>query len=537
MVDQVIGKRKSVFFTGSAGTGKSVLLRQLIQELKEHFKPGQVAVTASTGIAACNIGGCTLHSFAGVGLGTGDVQLLLKKLASNKKATSRWKKVKVLIIDEVSMVDGDLFDKLEEIARKVRKKDLPFGGIQLVITGDFFQLPPVAGATVTSDGLSPSTTSSTSLRPRLQGSMSTTTVIRPNQQVGMVDPDLDLLNVNEEPSSPLDAQAAANAEASQRLMCFDAKTWTQCIPNTLQLTEVFRQQDPVFINMLTEMRHGRLSDATCQMFQQLERTPSYPDDGIKATELFALRRQVDQANERHLADLPGPMYVYESQDEGPLKQYMERSWISATELKLKEYAQVMLIKNLTPTLVNGSMGLVVGFQEDVGYDKNTGQWNKSNFPVVRFQGETFDIIIRPEEWKVEMPNGDIVASRVQVPLILAWAMSIHKSQGQTMSRLKVDMGKIFESGQAYVALSRATSLEGLQVLNFNKRSVQAHERVAQFYSRLNTVSELMELEAAAKALKGKRKGSMRKKKTDTATAADVGATTRSRGMSKTIPIP
>ena len=145
MLELVVKKEKSVFFTGSAGTGKSVLMRQIIESLRQAHtsQRGCVAVTASTGLAACNVGGVTLHSFAGIGLGKEAVPELVSKIKKNRKAKLRWKCTKVLVIDEVSMVDGELFDKLEAVARKLRNNARPFGGIQLVITGDFFQLPPV----------------------------------------------------------------------------------------------------------------------------------------------------------------------------------------------------------------------------------------------------------------------------------------------------------------------------------------------------------------------------------------------------------
>lgn len=145
VLDLVSQKGKSVFFTGSAGTGKSVLLREIIKVVRDNYKrePDRVAVTASTGLAACNVGGVTLHSFAGIGLGKEAVPELIKKIKKNQKAKTRWLRTKILIIDEISMVDGDLFDKLESIARSIRNNGRPFGGIQLVITGDFFQLPPV----------------------------------------------------------------------------------------------------------------------------------------------------------------------------------------------------------------------------------------------------------------------------------------------------------------------------------------------------------------------------------------------------------
>lgn len=180
VLDLVVEAKRSVFFTGSAGTGKSVLMREIIQSLGQEYlrEPDRVAVTASTGLAACNIAGVTLHSFAGIGLGKEALPELVKKIKRNPKAKNRWQRTKVLIIDEISMVDGDLFDKLEGIARIIRNNGRPFGGIQLVVTGDFFQLPPV-----------------------------------PNY--GKV-----------------------------AKFCFDAATWNTSIEHTIGLTQVFRQKDP-----------------------------------------------------------------------------------------------------------------------------------------------------------------------------------------------------------------------------------------------------------------------------------------------------
>ena len=220
VLELVVEKKKSVFFTGSAGTGKSVLLREIIKVIRDKYKrePDRVAVSASTGLAACNIGGVTLHSFAGIGLGKEDVPELVKKIKRNQKAKQRWLRTKVLIVDEISMVDGDLFDKLEAIARAIRNNGRPFGGIQLVITGDFFQLPPVP-----------------------------------------------------------DYQKAAK-------FSFDAATWNTSIEHTIGLTQVFRQKDPTFANMLNEMRLGRLTPKSIDSFRKLSRPLSFADD-FEATEL------------------------------------------------------------------------------------------------------------------------------------------------------------------------------------------------------------------------------------------------------------
>jgi ATP-dependent DNA helicase PIF1 len=209
----IVEDQKCIFFTGSAGTGKSVLLREIIMKLrKKHNKePDRVAVTASTGLAACNIGGVTLHSFAGIGLGKGPVEELVKKIRRNQKARHRWMRTKILVIDEVSMVDGELYDKLEAIARRIRNNGRPFGGIQLVITGDFFQLPPV-------------------------------------------------------PEGGRQAQFAFNADS-----------WNTTIEHTICLEKVFRQKDPEFARMLNQMREGRLDAQSINKFRSLNRPLSFKD--------------------------------------------------------------------------------------------------------------------------------------------------------------------------------------------------------------------------------------------------------------------
>jgi ATP-dependent DNA helicase PIF1 len=210
----VVEEGKSVFFTGSAGTGKSVLMKQIIAKLRDKYvrEPDRVAVTASTGLAACHIEGITLHSFAGAGLAKEPAPELVKKVRRNAKTKSRWQRTKVLIIDEISMVDGDLYDKLEHIARAIRNNGRPFGGIQLVITGDFFQLPPV----------------------------------------------------------PEKGKSAKFA--------FDAATWNTTIEHTILLTHVFRQKDPTFANMLNEIRLGKLTPASIKEFQRLSRPLKYEDE-------------------------------------------------------------------------------------------------------------------------------------------------------------------------------------------------------------------------------------------------------------------
>ncbi|KXH58904.1 DNA repair and recombination protein pif1 [Colletotrichum salicis] len=454
----VVNNGQSVFFTGPAGTGKSVLMRSIIAELKKKWArdPERLAVTASTGLAACNIGGQTLHSFSGIGLGKEDVQTLVKKIRRNPKAKNRWLRTKTLVIDEVSMVDGELFDKLSQIGRIIRNNGKPWGGIQLVITGDFFQLPPV--------------------------------------------PDGD--------------------KSRESKFAFEAATWNTTIDHTIGLTQVFRQRDPVFANMLNEMRLGRISDETVQAFRKLDRKiPT--EDGLEVTELFPTRYEVENANQNRLRNLPGIAKRYDAGDSGDpqVRDKLLQNMMAPKMIELKVGAQVMLIKNMDDTLVNGSLGKVTHFMSEGSFEN----WNpadmmpsfedmdedgearakrkikafsreveeatrgKTEYPVVEFaavDGSTRTILCVPEDWKVELPNGEVQANRSQLPLILAWALSIHKAQGQTLERVKVNLAKVFEKGQAYVALSRATSQQGLQVQNFRKDKVMAHPRVVGFYNKL-----------------------------------------------------
>ncbi|GME57678.1 ATPase AAA+ type core [Neofusicoccum parvum] len=483
VLNLVVNEGKSVFFTGSAGTGKSVLLREIIAALKKKYvrESERVAVTASTGLAACNIGGVTLHSFSGIGLGNAPTEELVKKIKRNQKHKHRWMRVKVLVIDEVSMIDGDLFDKLEQIARNLRNNGRPFGGIQLIITGDFFQLPPV-------------------------------------------------------PEKNKIAKFA-----------FDANTWNTVIEHTIGLTHIFRQKDPVFAGMLNEMREGRLSQSSVDAFRKLNR-PLAAESGLEATELFPLRQQVEEANRRRMAVLHGDVRTYEAKDGGTMMDKTQRDRLLANcmapeAIQLKKGAQVMLIKNMDDTLVNGSLGRVIGFMNEAmfdSYQQNEAQYlgtagpetddpeermeleqkrraritdllnaGSQLYPVVRFtlpDGTMRDLLCQRESWKNELPNGEVQASRSQVPLILAWALSIHKAQGQTLERVKVDLGRVFEKGQAYVALSRATSMAGLQVMNFDPKKVVAHDKVRSFYAGLSKVQLADEAAAAAAKKKSRKRG-------------------------------
>ncbi|XP_017286231.1 ATP-dependent DNA helicase PIF1 isoform X2 [Kryptolebias marmoratus] len=401
---------KNVFFTGSAGTGKSFLLKRIMGSLP----PKSTFATASTGVAACHIGGTTLHNFAGIGSGSAPLEQCIE-LAQRPGVLQHWTSCRHLIIDEISMVEAQFFDKLEAVARSVRRSMQPFGGIQLIICGDFLQLPPVSKG-----------------------------------------------------------KEKAN-------FCFQARSWRKVIQVNMELTEVQRQTDQNFISLLQAVRVGRVTeDVTDKLmksaYRQIER------DGILATRLCTHKDDVELTNEKKLQQLPGSVRIFEALDSDPvLVKTIDTHSPVIRLIQLKVGAQVMLAKNLDVGrgLVNGARGVVVAFE--------TG---KHGLPRVRFLCGVTEVL-KPERWVFKSAGG-IFLSRQQLPLKLAWAISIHKSQGMTLDCVEISLARVFESGQAYVALSRARSLEGLRVMDFNPHVVRADPDVLLFYKKLQKERLLMQ---------------------------------------------
>ncbi|XP_067892471.1 ATP-dependent DNA helicase PIF1 [Heterodontus francisci] len=406
----MILKGKNIFFTGSAGTGKSFLLKRIVGALP----PKSTYTTASTGVAACHIGGTTLHSFAGIGSGKAPLQQCVE-LAQRSGILRHWQSCKHLIIDEISMVEGEFFDKLEAVARIVRKCNEPFGGIQLIVCGDFLQLPPVT----------------------------------------------------------------QNKEKYK--FCFQAKSWQKCIHVNMELTDVRRQTDKKFIAMLQAIRLGRCPE---EVAVQLINTANQKidQDGILATRLCTHKDDVELTNKQRLQQLTGELHTYEAVDSDPMfVQILNTQCPVGQTLQLKKGAQVMLTKNLDVErgMVNGARGVVIGFEPG----------NKP-LPRVRFLCGVTETI-KPERWMVKALGGTYL-TRHQLPLKLAWAISIHKSQGMSLDCVEISLSRVFESGQAYVALSRARSLEGLRVMDFDRKVVHANTDVLRFYSRLKKERVLMQ---------------------------------------------
>ncbi|CCK72997.1 DNA helicase KNAG_0M01440 [Huiozyma naganishii CBS 8797] len=485
VVELIVKRRMNVFYTGSAGTGKSVILRNIVSKLSKLYGEECVAVTASTGLAAATIGGVTLHKWSSIGIGNRPLDVYVKKLTRQRESLMVWRKTKVLIVDEVSMIDGNFLTKLEFIARALRRNERPFGGIQLVFTGDFFQLPPV---------------------------------------------------------TKRDAQVVSQ-------FCFETEAWRRCIEKTILLKKVFRQQDDELIDILNSIRFGEIEKDMTRAIRSLEREVKY-EDGIMPTEIYATRREVESSNARQLHNLPGSTYKYDAEDVAPreMMPMLDSVVMAEKVLVLKEDAQVMMLKNRPDVdLVNGTLGKVLFFtterlsrkfiemfktidedtvldmrivsqaiakrqiHESQGFQQALQQRPLSRYqrlqtminhamnespservyPFVRWstgKSKRYHELVLPDVFAVDLPGNHTGLQRTQLPVMLCWALSIHKAQGQTIPRLKVDLRNIFEAGQVYVALSRAVSRDSIQVTNFNPSKIRANEKVKQFYRNLETVN-------------------------------------------------
>ncbi|XP_067946292.1 ATP-dependent DNA helicase PIF1-like [Watersipora subatra] len=405
---EAITSGKNVFFTGSAGTGKSLLLRRALGSLP----PEHTFATASTGIAASHINGMTLHSFAGIGSGKASLNDCIA-LANRSVVSAQWKKCKHLIIDEISMVHGEYFAKLEAVARVIRKSEQPFGGIQLIVCGDFLQLPPVDKA----------------------------------------------------------------SNDSKKMFAFQTSAWRRCIEKSIELMEVKRQTDSSFIDILQQIRRGYCPPLITKILTQTAAHRLHIH-GLQATKLSPRNDDVDEINDNSLDCLPGECCVFTAQDSDPsMSKRLSDLCPASKEIRLKKGAQVMICKNIDVKegLVNGTRGVVIGFEK-----------GSSGFPVIRLLNGK-EVTIQPHNFTFKY-SGGITLVRRQLPLKLAWAVSIHKSQGMTLDLVEMSLGRVFEYGQAYVALSRARSLKGLRVLEFSAQCVKAHPKVIEFYDSLETDS-------------------------------------------------
>ncbi|WP_314687079.1 PIF1 family ATP-dependent DNA helicase [uncultured Bifidobacterium sp.] len=399
---EILGTGASAFLTGAPGAGKTYVLNGFVALMRE--RGAHVAVTASTGIAATHVDGRTIHSWSGIGVATTLTDSLMRTIRSRRRR--RIQEADVLVIDEVSMMPAWLFDMVERVCRVIRHSPDPFGGLQVVLSGDFFQLPPVSRP---GRGLAPEGTPDDPLRERYR-------------EEGR-DPDG---------------------------FVTESFAWDDLSPQVCYLTEQHRQDDSRLLGVLEDVRRGEVDDADREVLAG--RVGLEPEEGLAAVHLFPVNRQADDLNGRRLAAIDSPARIFTATSAGPadLVRQLTRSMLAPQLLALKTGAAVMALRNDPEgQFVNGSVGTVTGFARE-----SAGGW-----PVVAFDNGHV-ATMKPADWAM-MDGETTLASVSQVPLRCAWAITIHKSQGMTLDRAVMDLRRTFAPGMGYVALSRVEGLDGL----------------------------------------------------------------------------
>lgn len=409
-------KGRNVFVTGPGGTGKSFCIFYFLAKMREAgIEKEQIAVTSTTGISASLIGGTTLHRFAGIGLGNKSFDYYFDSISRDHFRKRRWTKCKILIIDEVSMLSPRLFEMLDCLARKLRRKcDEPFGGIQIILLGDFCQLPTV----------------------------------------------------------------------KEKQFCFEAINWDDVIDETFYLTEIMRQSDEKFQGVLNKIRMGNVDEKVKELLNSRVGVKLDLSEGIEPTIIYSKRNQVEKYNdkkENELKESGADSNIYLSNYDYArdmseaakkyLKDFIDSNYNITNELELQVGTQVMVNANFPERkLYNGSRGVVIGFTE-------------LKVPIVRFLDKR-ELRMKPHEWKFEGNNNSFVIKK-QIPLVVAWAITIHKSQGMSLDYVSTSIGEsIFEYGQVYVVLSRARNLDGLTIKKIDFNKIIAHPKVVEYYNNL-----------------------------------------------------
>ena len=416
----------NIFMTGPGGTGKTYTIKNIYKHAKENNR--KICVTALTGVAAvlldCNA--MTLHSWAGIGLANKSDMMIINKIYKSKYYRHNWENTDILIIDEVSMMSAQLFDLLNKIGQIIRKNNRPFGGIQIIFSGDFFQLPPV----------------------------------------------------------------------KENIFCFESVNFDKCFShkfkNIFVLTKIYRQNDAKFKKILLNLRMGLISKSTIELLNSKvikdNKELIKKLEGENITRLVPTKSKANAINEFFIGKLKEKKYIYKRKFKENTENMSEMERIKfdlmtdaekETEYNLirqntmteeiatlKKGAYVMCVANLNMEMgvANGSTGIVVDF-------------TKEKYPVVQF--EKCKMTVGMKEYKSDNIPG---ISSYQIPLILAWGITIHKAQGLTLERAILDIGKdIFECGQMYVALSRLKSLEGLYLEEFSLENLKININVLNFY--------------------------------------------------------
>lgn len=425
----------SIFLTGQPGSGKTHTVNRYLQWLKQ--RGIAYAYTASTGIAATHGHGVTIHAWSGIGVRENLSARDFDLLASNRRLTTRIEKTRVLVIDEISMLPARSLGLVDTVCRHVRGVPSPFGGLQIVLVGDFFQLPPV---------------------------------VRREAQVAMLP--------HADGEDPFGAEFAHASSA-----------WRDLAPIVCYLSEQHRQSDKPFLDVLAAIRANDCAGIHRQQLASRQIGQGAPPENC--TRLFTHNAAVDEINQQRLAKLSGETHAFSmaAKGEASLVQALKRGCLSPETLHLKQGAAVMFTKNdQGGRYVNGTLGMVESFDAEEG------------FPVVATRSGK-RVVAEPSTWKID-EAGKERASITQVPLRLAWAMTVHKSQGMSLDAAVIDLSRAFEYGQGYVALSRLRSLKGLYLMGLNERALRVHPKAVEKDAEFRAASEAARGPISAKALAG-----------------------------------
>jgi ATP-dependent DNA helicase PIF1 len=418
---QIMKTGVNIYLTGSAGSGKTYLLNKYISYLQSHDIP--VAVTASTGIAATHMNGMTIHSWSGIGIKNFLGEKELEQLEDKKYLWKRFEKARVLIIDEVSMLHGSQLEMVEKVCRRFKRNDKPFGGLQVILSGDFFQLPPISK------------------------------IIRPASAESSGE-------VIENPARPHEGSGAGGESG----MVFASKSWQILNPAICYIEEQHRQEDDELLEILNTIRNNEIEEKHYELLRS--RIGAKLKSNIKATKLYTHNINVDDINNIELSLISNEERISVMTSTGPeqLVEILKKSCLAHEKLKLKVGAEIMCIKNnFEMGYVNGSRGKVIGFEKEGGN------------PIIElYNGRK--ISLKPEMWAIE-EDGKVKASVSQIPLRLAWAITIHKSQGMSLDNAEIDLTRSFSYGMGYVALSRVRTLEGISLVGFNAEALQVDPKV------------------------------------------------------------
>ena len=433
--------RENIFITGPAGSGKSFLIKNMVQYSNENNQKIQVCALTGCASILLNCHATTLHRFAGIGLANNNIEDVLKEVFNKKYKLKNWYNLKCLIIDEVSMMSLKILLILDKIGRKLyNKPNIPFGGIQLIFSGDFYQLPPIK---------------------------------------------------------------SNDREKEASMFCFEHPIWYEMFPvnNQILLKTIFRQDQIEFLKVLKYVRRGHITRTTKETLEKRVFLPEeinklrqenvitilspYKKDteNINATEYNKLSNDVEKkeytikylkvSNKSNKSNLTEEIIISDFEINSSLKndyEFLINNIMAYKNLELKIGTHVMCIANISfddsIQLANGSQGIVVGFS--------------NNLPIVKFKNINHPIVVNYHNWNSEL-NINVTVS--QIPLIYAWAITIHKSQGLSLDAAIMDIGsKIFEDGQTYVALSRVRNLDGLYLSSFDHTKISANPKVKAFYN-------------------------------------------------------